>query len=434
MASNIIDELLVKIGFKTDDKGLKKTKKEIDGFLQGVKTCLKSLAQFGAIASAAVFGLYKLEMAVARSNYAFINFARQTDISLAKLNRFAGAASLADFGLDATKAMGGLAALESNLAAISIGQGNIAPFQILGIDPTGKDATQIIDELRTAIKGVSSPMAANLIQQMGLSPEFLAVLRMSRGEFAALGAEAEKFTLSVPERGEMNEFSLRLKLLGMRFTYLRDKVLLKVAPVIEGILNLILNLSDGFAELIKWMVPTEGAFKALIVVATALAAAIAPIPTALVALLLVLEDIYAYAHGKESLFGHLTEGLELFFTEAKSKVVVFFAEVVDRIKNAIKWWNRFIHQDVPNWVNGLFNWTPWGKKNDNNYATNDSIISNLNAVPRAGQMNANTTINQNNYIDMANASDMERAQNLVDLAFTGAQLYPGAGAYAYGGT
>lgn len=198
-----IEEIFIKLGFKVDKKPLDDTDKS-------VKNVISSVKKIATATVLAIAALDRMATSLGRNNQELINFTRQTGLSIDNLNKIAGAGMLIDVNFSSEKAAQGLMSLQSNLAQIRLGQGNIEPFQILGVSPVGKDATQIIEDLREAIKGVDDMTAVNLIQQMGLSPEFISLLRLTKEEYNDLIATSQRFMLNEEQRAALQKYSIEL--------------------------------------------------------------------------------------------------------------------------------------------------------------------------------------------------------------------------------
>lgn len=297
-----IEEIFIKLGFKVDKKPLDDTDKS-------VKDVISSVKKIAAATVLAIAALDRMATSLGRNNQELINFTRQTGLSIDNLNKIAGAGMLIDVNFSSEKAAQGLMSLQSNLAQIRLGQGNIEPFQILGVSPVGKDATQIIEDLREAIKGVDDMTAVNLIQQMGLSPEFISLLRLTKEEYNDLIAASQKFMLNEEQRAALQKYSIELRKIHMEIAYLKDKALLAILPVLNQFFRSLLNIINFVvlgASKIKSLVDYVGQLKygllALGSVAIGLTALFNPLLAVLTALYLILEDFAVWALGGDSLF------------------------------------------------------------------------------------------------------------------------------------
>lgn len=396
-----IDEIFIKLGFKTDDKDIDKTKKKVDDLLDNTdkkskkadisfNNIFKTVRRMAVAAGAAYIAFDRLANSMLKSNQAYINFNRQTGLALANVNKIAGAGMLVDYNLNPENVMGSMQALESNLAQIRLGEGNIAPFQLLGISPVGKDAVQVIEDLRQAIKGIDDMTATNIIQQMGLSPEMLTILRMSREEMQQYSAIANQYMLSPEQRQAMQQYAMGLRLVHMQLNYLKDTIILKVIPAF-------INFSKNFANILqqgsKFIDIIQNVLKMIPQLKLALGgltmfilARFNPIIAALTGLYLIIEDIAVWFAGGKSITG------KLFGNRKKEKTPTnFLTENFDKILNN-PLTNMIIKPLSPDINNHL-----------------------LTPLPQTSSINNNRTVTQNNYITTSSFIPQQVAMQTTDL-------------------
>ena len=396
-----IDEIFIKLGFKTDDKDIDKTKKKVDDLLDNTdkkskkadisfNNIFKTVRRMAIAAGAAYIAFDRLANSMLKSNQAYINFNRLTGLALANVNKIAGAGMLVDYNLNPENVMGSMQALESNLAQIRLGEGNITPFQLLGISPVGKDAVQVIEDLRQAIKGIDDMTATNIIQQMGLSPEMLTILRMSREEMEQYSAIAQQYMLSPEQRQAMQQYAMGLRLVHMQLNYLKDTIILKVMPAF-------INFSKNFANILqqgsKFISIIQDVLKlipqlklALGGLALFILARFNPIIAALTGLYLIIEDIAVWFAGGKSITG------KLFGNRMKEKTPTnFLTENFDKILNN-PLTNMIIKPLSPDINNHL-----------------------LTPLPQTSSVNNNRTVTQNNYITTSSFIPQQVAMQTTDL-------------------
>lgn len=270
--SGMLDEIFIVINTVFNDKGIKKAKKETEDIgksgkkvtpqLDKVFRVFNKIGQTGgkmgqtiSLASKAMGGMagaalgvvgavvavgvaYHKTMqqveratdAMARANQQYINFSRQTGIGMGAMNKYAAAGMGLDYDFDPATAMSGIQNLQSNLANLRLTGQGAKPFQMLGINPMGKNATAVLEDIRGAIQRLDDATASNFLQQMGLSPEMLPILRMSRREFEAMSREWASFQLNEDQRQQLYEYSMELKRMNMQIKYLKDIFMLKLMP------------------------------------------------------------------------------------------------------------------------------------------------------------------------------------------------------------
>ena len=387
MADGLLDEIFVALGFKVDDKKVK-------SFDNSLKETIGSLRRLGAMAVGTVVALDRMTNSMLRLNQAYMSFNQQTGISINSLNRVAGAAVLSNYNMSAETVMSSMQALQSNLAAIRLGQGNIAPFQMLGISPVSKDAEQVIDELRIAIQGLDDMTAVNMIQQMGLSPEFISLLRLSREEADQFAAAMAQFQLSTEDRNAMNQFALQLRLIHAEMAYFKDKSLIAIGPHLIRLLdnfNAIVEVLIKYRGILAWIsvggvaaiMKMNGAIKIL---GITINATFGKWLAALTAIYLILEDL------------------------AAPRTDDLYKELYDQDRTAMA--------KFSDWLSGggfLGTIMGGGKR------TNDFYQKMLQARGGGtlGSLSSSQNINQTNYLTVNSGQPAEAlAQNATDLMFT----------------
>ncbi len=379
MAPNIVDEIFFKIGFDVKDEKVK----EVDHSIKGL---IKSVTAFVGSVALITTALDRMANSLAKNNQEFINFNRQTGLSIAQMQKLATAGMLTDYNFSPETAMQGIQALQSNLAQIRLGEGNIAPFQILGISPVGKDAYQVIEDIREAIKGIDDMTAVNLIQQMGLSPEFISLLRMTREEMNSLTDES--LMLSPEERQSLQQYTMELRKVHMQFSVLKDKAIMPLIPALNkflsglgAIFEMFVKVENALINIWNWFGKFKGAIAAL---ALAITTYFSPVIGIVTALYLLLEDIAVWVTGGKSMLGTTFDKMGEFFKNFKPS----------------KWMN-LMGESLSNMQPALAMATSGGGM---------------------GNMNTTNTINQNNTFYTNDAIPEQMAQKTVDLAFAYAQI------------
>lgn len=323
-----IAELFVKLGLNVDDQ-------KLGTFQNKLKTTKTNMLKFVAIAGTMAFAIERIANSTIKATVALTNFNMQTGLSVQKLLQWQKVAQLADVTLSAEQITQSIAGLQQNLAQIRLGAGNVAPFQLLGIDVAGKNAFQVLEDVRGAIKGLDAATATNLIAQMGLSPQFVNVLRMTREEFEAINKE---FFLNQKQQASIVKLGTSFKKLQLQLGFLRDNIVAQFAPVLIKLLTTIskwfskngksvikdlgkivkvfvkigqvLSNSAGMIfKVIDGLMNMKGVIKALIPIITALGVAFFRPQLAITALLLLLDDLAVFMRGGDSLIGRGLEAL-----------------------------------------------------------------------------------------------------------------------------
>lgn len=362
-----IADFFIQLGVKADTATLDKVNKSV----KNLNTGLSNLTN---VFVAGVRGIVELQAAVIGVSYAIDRFVEgtirgavslqnlniQTGLSIDKLQQWESAGQLSNLATSADQIGESIANLQRNLASISLGQGNISPFNLLGIDVIGKDAFQVLEQLRQRIKGLNPAVATNLISQMGLSPDFLNVLELSDKKFAQL---ANNKVFSAGGIQAANNLGVAIKTLSLRFQALKNAAVAKIAPDLERLIGVALkwlqqngkDVSDAIKNIVYWLVQfglvvvhgislidtfvrsITGLKKGLGVLAVAVAAlalSFSPMNKALLFLLLILDDIYVWQHGGKSLFGGLYDGIAKFVRDVEP-LFLKLKHTIEDIKNSI---------------------------------------------------------------------------------------------------
>lgn len=413
----LLDEIFVALGFKVDDKKLK-------DFNNGLESTVKSLKRAITVFGGAVIAVDRLTNALLKANQAYISFNQQTGISIDAANRLMGAGMLANYNLAPEAMMGSLQALQSNLAAIRIGQGNIAPFQILGINPVGKDATQIVEDLRIALEGVDDAMAVNLIQQLGLSPEFISLLRLSTEEVKRLTAASQQFMLTEAQRQSLNELAMELRLVHMEMAYLKDRAIIAIGPHLVKFLDRfakILEVLFEYRNVIAWLgVGGVAALmkmdKAVKILGITINATFGKWLAALTAIYLILEDLAIWKTGGQSLIGDLYEwGQRGYDRDPNAKTTdemheQLYGQKRNGLQKYLDWWGK----------GGVLGTLMGGTRAEHDMYKR--MLQVKQGGMGMGNLSSTQNLNQNNYITVQDSKGEKLANTATDLMFTYAQI------------
>ena len=298
-----IAEFFVKLGVNADTNKLK----AFSNSVQAIPSKLLTLKN--AFSAAVIYGVDRFVDSTVRGTVALQNFNNQTDLSIRKLQQWQVAGELSDISLSAEQVTASIQNLQKNLTNIRLGGGNIRPFQLLGIDVQGKNAFQVLEQVREAIKGLDSATAVNLIEQLGLSSNFINVLRISRKEFEALGKGQ---FLSVKQRDTVLKLGTAITKLKIEFKLLKDRVVADFEPLWSALLQIITKLSSAFSRLIAFISKSEPAMKTLLAVIAVLTIAFAPLASAIIGVILLIEDFFTYMEGGDSWIGDMIESISEF--------------------------------------------------------------------------------------------------------------------------
>lgn len=508
MAGGLIDSLFVAIGFSVDDKELKKLDKKISETVKNVGKAFSSLGdvldkkglkdfggkldgvaesagamlapilgvvggvvKVGAAVATTTFIIDRMTMSMLKNNQAFINFQRQTGMSMGKAGNIAQAGMLSDVNMNPETALQSLKNVQSNLVGIGFGEGNLKPFQMMGIQTWGKDALQIFDDLRDKIKGLDNATASYMLNQMGISEELLPVLRMSTKEIA----DMRSLMLNDSQRKQLQGLSIEIQKIHMGFSLFKDKALLAILPYLIQFERAWLNISKAFApsgkilgellknilvpfgkilyhlsmalagltylfvkplDLLNKMLEGIGKFisdhpkiiSAIEMIGLAVLAFVNPGLAGLTALVLLLEDIAVWAMGGKSFIGTTMEIAGDKLKQLGDWLAGGFKDVGKNLGSALNNFGTFFDGLKSKWDSlpeRLKYWLGGGNVGQpNTSAPSDNKISSAMAGGGAAIANLNhtQTINQDNYISFATPEAHPVARKINDLTFAAMQV------------
>ena len=324
-----IGEFFLKLGVKVDDTKLEKFNKQVKA---GVGE-LKSLAVGTTVA---VAGLLKLTDTTVKATVDLENLNKQTGLSIAQLQKWQKASQLTDVSLSAEQVAQNIKSLQENIFELQrFGTGNAQGFNLLGIDIKGKDAFQVLDQMREAIKGLSNAEATNLIQKTGLSSNFINVLRTSRSEFDKLG---QGWFLDEDQRDTIIKIGTAMTKLKLSMIELKDQAIVALAPVTNTIVTAFQNFINASIQVTKWVTSSEVAFKSLLIILAGIGAFLFPITAKFIALYLVIEDFITFLAGGESVIGDFFMSLYDWFLKAEKGLDNFIKklDVLKSVKGFLK--------------------------------------------------------------------------------------------------
>lgn len=327
-----VAELFARIGIKADDSQVKR-------FMGSMKVAKIGMIALSAAAAGTALAIKKITTEAMASAVALKQFEVETGASAQELQKWQSVAEQTNQSAESVS--NAIKSIVANQEKIKLGQGNISGFQLLGIDPR-QDPFKILEDLRVKTKGLSDGMKKNILQQMGVGVGLLQTLELTREQFDAMSAKA--FIISPQAIETLNKTKASVDLASRGIKYMKAQIAVGLSPQIEKLTKsfikfmkvnekgIIEGFKKGFTFVEKFttaimragsMINTivtntigwEGAILALagafvILNATLIASPLGMITAGIIALMLVLEDLYVFSKGGDSVFGLLTEGLK----------------------------------------------------------------------------------------------------------------------------
>lgn len=344
-----VAELFAEIGFDIDNEAL-------GGLVGNLRGIAGKMTLVVGAAAAATFAIKKFTDASIKAATAMRSFRAETGLSIDELQQWQTVTQLTDASATAESVRSSIQALQSNLAQIRLGGGNIRPFQLLGIDIQGADAFDVLDQLRDRLRGVDRATAVNLLQEMGLDSSFIQVLEKTNTEFDRL---ANQYILSDEQQEDISDLATAFTDLGLYIEYVKNEIVAFISPaLIKGVeaiktaIRLLIapfqalamvgeKVSSVFSYLDRLIGGAASeSFKKFTDVIKGLAAVFVAIKAPIVALLLLIEDIVVGLQGGNSviLMGlrKLSEAMTNAFKPVADFIDKYIVQPIERVMNMIK--------------------------------------------------------------------------------------------------
>ena len=308
---------------KSMDLTLKSTIKA-NGGLQDLEKGFKAFTT--ALKASAIIGVIKtidtLTQSLVSNNQAMLDLTRTSDIALGTFQKWGSIGKM--LGVNNVEQQ--LEGLNQRMFDLMLTGQGARGFQLAGINPVGQDAEGVLEQLRNRVSGMNDTTATYLLQQMGLDPKMLHLLRMSRTEFEELGNTIKRYQLTDDQTKEIQAMNIQLQIAGIKLKYLKDRAILAMMPAWTQFMASLARVTEGFAKFVKWVASAETTGAKVTKIILGIATAVGVLRTALMllnlnpviagltalagALYLIADDIIGYNQGKNSLIGAIINGLE----------------------------------------------------------------------------------------------------------------------------
>lgn len=274
-------EFFVALGFDIEGAPeLKSLKNSLDD-LQGAAT--KLLAIFGGMTA----GMAVMLNQALRTSDGLRRFVAVTGLSTDELKRWQYAAEVA--GVEGKELTSVIENLQQARTDIMMGKGNVAPWQLLGIAPD-ENPFETLRALKARIKDLDPAIARNIASQMGISEGVFAMLRLSNKEFDEL---EKKYALTREQQKNLTETNRAWADLTFKIAAVRDSIVSALVPALSTLLRSASKVVGVLASFASWLSKDTMGAKIMRVVLVTLAAAIVAITGALTVLVGVIGLVIA---------------------------------------------------------------------------------------------------------------------------------------------
>ena len=282
MASGV-GELFIQFGVEGDASKLDKFTKKVQELAQEIDVNIKKqdktnnnlgqmFKRFRRVAlavSGAIYAIDRLSNSLIKNNQVWLEFQNQTDLSISKLQGYAGVAGLLDKSLGMQGAAGSIAQLNEKLFELKLTGEGAKGFQIAGINPVGQDAFGVLEQVRERIKSLDNTQATYVLKQIGLDPKLLPMLRMEKSEFEELRKIEQRLQLTEEERAQILQYQIRLGIAHNQMSLAMQRLTLALMPLWTKLVEIAGGLAEGISNILAGFNKLHGALKAIILGFTA---------------------------------------------------------------------------------------------------------------------------------------------------------------------
>ncbi len=237
-------------------------------------------------------------------------FSKTTGLSSQELQKWGAMAQLSNVSIEAVASS--VKSLNRNRIDFMMGKGNLTPYALLGIDPRSKPF-EILDKLRDKVNRLDPALASNLLSQLGVSEEMLVMFKSSDATWQRfnqglmLTDKQQKSMMKYNQSWQLFKLNLdfTIKRLGVALATI-FKPFIDVLGKITGIVGQLLDIFSPVVDLFEWLGDKIGnssnALDLFIVALTGLLVYFAPVIAGISAIILVIEDLYVWFKGGDSIF------------------------------------------------------------------------------------------------------------------------------------
>lgn len=302
------------------DKKLKDSRQSSDKLTGSLKGTIGAIVGIAGAVAGAYYALDRLTDSLAKDNLQWLNFTRQTDIALSTFQKWGTIGKIA--GVD--NAAQQLENLNQKIFNLRLTGEGAKGFQMAGIMPT--NAEDVLEQLRGRISGMNNTSATYLLQQMGLDPKMITLLRMGREEWEQYLEVQKRYTLNKDQREQIDQLNRQLEVARVKMGYLKERIILALMPAFTRLARFLASATEGIAKFVNWIIkgqsPTAKLTRGILGIASALGVVkvalmaitahpiIAAITAIIGAIMLLADDVNHYLNGGGSVIGVIAKGLQ----------------------------------------------------------------------------------------------------------------------------
>ena len=289
-----IAELFVALGFKGDKEMLK-----------SLETLKQKTMHYSNQISSAVKALNAMTEAAREHAFSMDLYEKTTGKSADELQNLSYQA--AQFNVTQDELASTLKNIQQISTDVRLGKGMPSAFTLLGIDPN-QDPVQIISKVQQAIKTLDAPTALNIARELGIDDKMFYMLKMTSKNMENLN---KQYRITAQERSNLVKLNAEWQKFWFLLKQITTKFQASTAALQADFIKRFLEMANRIADMVSGFqkaVQASTALKtAVIALGLVLTAIFAPWLLILGAVFLVLEDIWTFFEGGESITGELVK-------------------------------------------------------------------------------------------------------------------------------
>lgn len=249
-ATSESERKLIKKNFalKVQADKLKAVTQEQQAFSASLQKSLMAGLKFVGWATTAITVIDRLGNSLLKTNQTYTMFNNATGISINRLNRMAGLAKLSNMNMSAEQVASDIQNLQHKIFRLErFGEG-AQTFGMLGINPRGMKADQLILSLRKSLKGYSGQIKSEYLSELGLSQDWLTVLNLTNEEFKDYLKTSKELQLTDEERKQLAKYTYQQQKNNMRWELAKQKLLISVMPMVQQIMEVASKAALEFSK------------------------------------------------------------------------------------------------------------------------------------------------------------------------------------------
>ena len=324
------------VGVGVRDNGVTKGLKQMGS---GIKDLM---GQFGLLAGATGIGMALKSFT--DMGMSISNFSSMTGIAVEDISTLG--AALERFGGDSESAKNSLQSLQQGLSLAEWGQGDLLQtaamygVNLFNDDGSIKNAQQLLMGLADDFQHLTKAQAFSLGQKLGLDESTIQLLQQGKENIDSILSEvSSQGVIDARQAREAKKFALEINKLKRNLATLGRSLATSVMPVLQEFTKILTKIVDFLKQFdaatyaigagivaLGWTIKNFGKFmtvfsKSFLKANLPLMALIA----GLTLLFLIVEDIYGYFNGKDSVFGDIVN------SEAVQKAIKWFKDMKDSV-------------------------------------------------------------------------------------------------------